>query len=134
MTAWKLGTFAIGLVWLLYGAAFFDYPDWDYGVSLLMALSTLLTAEWVVSTWMDRGRKRLSLRFVLLASLAIWWAVDGSYTLYWSLVNPDVMIREGQWPMSLCLYLLAGFTWRADPSAVLALLRRLASRPSLDRS
>jgi hypothetical protein len=42
---WKNGTFAIGLGWLLWGALFLDYPDWDIGLSLLMAASTYVTAD-----------------------------------------------------------------------------------------
>lgn len=115
---WKNITFAIGLGWLLWGALFFDYPDWDVGLSLLMAGSTYLTADRVVAAFMER-------RFALwpLALIATWWCVDGSYWLYWSLVQPEVMIRDGQWPMSLCLYLLCGFIWRLDPVEIYRHLR-----------
>lgn len=113
----KILTFAIGLAWLLWGALFFDYPDWDIGVSLVMAASTYLTAEWVVSTVMERRYKHLP-----AAAALAWWAVDGCYWLYWSMVRPEVMIREGQWLMSLCLFLLCGFIWRAGPGLVRAAL------------
>lgn len=43
----KAISFAIGLGGLLAGAFLLDYPDWDVGVSLVMAFSTLATAEWV---------------------------------------------------------------------------------------
>ena len=102
-------TFAIGLSWLLYGAVFFDYPDWDIPVSILMACSTYLCADWV---WQNlRTPKHWP-----LAALLTWWCVDGSYSVYWSLVDPSVMIREGQWPMSLCLFLLCGAIWTAAPT------------------
>jgi hypothetical protein len=122
----KILTFAIGLTWLLWGALFFDYPDWDIGVSLVMAASTYLTAEWVVGAVMERRYKH----WPAAAALA-WWAVDGSYWLYWSLVRPEVMIREGQWAMSLCLFLLCGFIWRAGRGLDRAALPRL--RTSLRR-
>jgi hypothetical protein len=54
----KPATFALGLGWLLWGATFFGYPDWDYGVSVLMAASAYLCAEWVVGTVMDRCRSQ----------------------------------------------------------------------------
>lgn len=117
--AWKPATFAIGLAWLLWGAAYLDYPDWDYGLSLLMAGSTYLSAQWAVSVWMERRYRHWP-----AAALLAWWCVDGSYWLYWSLFNPAVMIREGQWPMSLCLFLLCGFIWRLDPLAVWGRLAR----------
>jgi len=101
---WKLGTWLAGLLILMAGAATGDFPDWDYGVSIWMALWTLLTAEWVVSVLME-----LDYRWWPIAVFWTWWAVDGSYWAYWSLVNPGVMIREGQWPTSLCLFLLCGF-------------------------
>jgi hypothetical protein len=94
----------MGLGWLLYGATFFGYADWDIGVSIVMACSTYLTAEWV---WKEGYKPRNW----VLAVLFTWWCVDGSYWLYWSLVDPSVMLREVQWEMSLCLYLLSGFVW-----------------------
>ena len=105
----KRATFAAGLGWLLWGAAFFDYPDWDYGLSVLMAASTYFAAEWVVGVFMDRRYA-----FWPAALFLAWWCVDGSYWAYWSFVKPEVMIRDGQWPMSLCLFLLCGFVWRAS--------------------
>lgn len=102
-------TFLLGLAWLIYGALFFEYPDWDIGVSLVMAVSTYLCAAWC---W-QAIRKPSKWPFVALLA---WWCVDGSYWAYWSLVNPSVMIREGQWAMSLCLFLLCGFIWIAAPT------------------
>ena len=120
---WKRSTFAIGLGWLLWGALFFDYPDWDVGLSLLMASFTYMTADWAVITMMQR-------RFTQwpLAIVSAWWCVDGSYWLYWTLVRPEVMIREGQWATSLCLYLLCGFIWQIDPAHVLRRLRPMTAR------
>jgi hypothetical protein len=117
--AWKPSTFSVGLAWLLWGAAIGDYPDWDYGVSLLMAGSTYFSADWVVRAIMERRYLHWP-----LAALLTWWCVDGSYWLYWSLVRPEVLIREGQWLASLCLFLLCGFVWRLDPRSVWAALAR----------
>lgn len=100
----KFLAFLIGMAWLLYGAMFFDYPDWDIGVSLLMGCSTYLVAGWCWKSIKE------PVKWPLIAMLA-WLCVDGSYWLYWSLVDPSVMIREGQWLMSLCLFLLAGFVF-----------------------
>jgi hypothetical protein len=117
---WKNATFAAGLAWLLWGATFWAYPDWDYGVSIVMAGSTYLTADWFI-----RVIKHRCYALWPLAALAAWWCVDGSYWAYWSLVNPEVMIREGQWAMSLCLYLLCGFIWSQDPRTIAQDLARL---------
>lgn len=102
----KLATFVIGLGALLYGALFLDYPDWDVGVSLVMSLTTLATAEWSAAALWERRW-----RWLPLAAFWTWLSVDGVYWAYWSLVRPEVMIREGQWPTSLCLYALCGVIW-----------------------
>lgn len=110
LLTWKNITFAIGLSWLVWGALVLDYPDWDIPLSILMAGSTYLSA--------DRFIKALKkpTPMLLFWCLAAWWTIDGSYWLYWSLVNSSVAIREGQWPMSACLYLLCGMVWTIVPA------------------
>jgi hypothetical protein len=90
MNSWKSATFLVGFGWLIWGSYCLDYPDWTVGVSIVMAGSTYLTADWFIRVLKHR-------RYALwpLAALAAWWCVDGSYWAYWSLVNPSVMIREG---------------------------------------
>lgn len=105
---WKPLTFLCGLSWLVWGALFLEYPDWDIPLSLLMAVSTYVSADKFTHAYLEGNWKQL-----LTWTPAAWWAVDGSYWLYWSLVDTSVMIRAGQWPMSLCLYLLAGLVWTA---------------------
>lgn len=78
---WKNISFVIGLAWLIYGAIFFEYPDWDVPLSFLMALSTYLTADRFILAVKARNYLRTA-----LLSVGVWWAVDGSYWLYWSLV------------------------------------------------
>lgn len=104
--ALKLASFAVGLALLLIGAWTEEDPDWDVGISLLMAFTTLATAEWSISALWQR-------RWVWLPLAAFWtWlAVDGVHWAYWSAVRPEVMIREGQWLASLCLYLVCGIIW-----------------------
>lgn len=104
---WLKGmSFAVGLAMLLAGALTLDYPDWDFGASIVMAFTTLATAEWSISVvWQRRWA------WLPLAAFWTWLSVDGVYWAYWSLVRPEVMIREGQWLASLCLYLLCGIIW-----------------------
>lgn len=101
-------TFLIGLAWLLYGATTFSYLDWDVGVSLVMAFSTYFTADKAI----DRLRS-LDLSKYPVAILYTWFAVDGSYTIYWFCVDRSVLLamRDGQWLTSLCLFLLCGMIW-----------------------
>lgn len=103
---WKNSTFLVGLFGLILGALYLDYPDWDIRVSILMALSTYLTADKFIL-----AIKQKSYSKVALLTLGAWWSIDGVYWLYWSLVDTTVMIREGQWSASLCLYLLCGLVW-----------------------
>jgi len=102
----KILSFLAGLGLLIFGALWLDYSDWDIGISLLMATSTLATALWATSVLWERRWKWLA-----LAVFWAWLSVDGVYWAYWSYVNPAAMIREGQWLASLCLYALCGFNW-----------------------
>lgn len=102
----KAITFLVGLGLLLAGAVWLEYPDWDIGICFVMALTTLATAEWSAQViWKGRWQ------WLPLASFWTWLSVDGVYWAYWSIVKPEVMIREGQWLASLCLYALCGIIW-----------------------
>jgi hypothetical protein len=104
--ALKATTFLVGLALLLAGAVWLDYPDWDIGICFVMALTTLATAEWSTQAlWLGRWQ------WMPLAIFWTWLSVDGVYWAYWSIVKPEVMIREGQWLASLCLYALCGIIW-----------------------
>lgn len=110
---WKNITFLIGLFSLILGGIFLDYPDWDIALSFLMAGCTYLTADKFITSIKEK-----SYLMVALFSVGVWVSIDGIYWLYWSLVNTSVMIREGQWLASLCLYLLCGLIWTAFPSGI----------------
>lgn len=99
-------SFLVGLWALLYGALYLDYPDWHVGICLVRALTTLATARWSIGVLWKR-----QWRSIPLAVFFAWMSVDGVYWGYWSLVRPEVMIRDGQWMASLCLYLLCGGVW-----------------------
>ena len=101
-------TFAIGLSWLIYGALNFGYPDWEIGVSLVMAGTTYFTADKVV-----RSIRYGQWRTWPLMIVYTWFSVDFSYVMYWYCKDRTVLLqmREGQWPMSLCLFLLCGIIW-----------------------
>jgi hypothetical protein len=102
----KALTYAGGLALLVYGALYLDYPDWDIGISVVMSLTTLASAEWVTMVIWTR-----QWRWMPFAVFWTWLAVDGVYWAYWSIVKPEAMLREGQWLASLCLYLLCGIIW-----------------------
>ena len=112
---WKNATFLVGFSWLIYGALFLDYPDWDIGVSIVMAVSTYFSADVVWRLLITKFKGSGVFGFTW-ATFFTWFSVDGSYWMYWTIINPSVMIREGQWPMSLCLFLLCGATWSLVPA------------------
>ena len=102
---WKLTTFALGLGWLLYGALCYEIGDWDVGVSLIMAALTYLTAAPSARALFGREWRKLP-----LILFWYWFAVDGSYLLWHSLVGNPVY-REANFYASSCLYWLCGFIW-----------------------
>ncbi len=99
---WKLATLAIGLGLLLIGADYYDVPDWDYPISVIMALLTYLTAPWTVRVLAVRRWRMLP-----LVLFWYWLSVDGCYWPYWSLVNPEALVmREANFYASSSLYFL----------------------------
>ena len=101
-------TFLIGLSWLIYGALTYGYPDWDVGVSLIMAFATYFTADKVVM-----AIRNLEWRRWPLMLFYTWFAVDGTYLCYWIVKDRVILLqmRDSQWPFSLCLFLLMGVVW-----------------------
>jgi hypothetical protein len=102
---WKLTSFTVGLGLLLAGAWHYRLPDWDVGVSVVMAVLTYLTAPWSVRALWERRWRRLP-----LAIFYGWLSVDGAYWAWHTLVG-NQMLRADQWPTSLCLWLICGFLW-----------------------
>lgn len=105
---WKLVTFSIGLSLLIAGSFYYQAPDWDIPVSVIMAGFTYLTASWSMHVMAERRWSSWPLMI-----LATWWSVDGCYALYWLLVNPETLafMRDANWPASLCLYWACGIVW-----------------------
>jgi hypothetical protein len=105
---WKLATLAIGIGLLIAGSFYYDAPDWDVPISLLMATLTYLTAPWALRVLVERRWK-----LVPAALLATWCTVDGVYWFYWSFKNPAAvaMMRDANFLPSLCLYGICGALW-----------------------
>lgn len=108
---WNLATLAVGIGLLVGGSFYAPAPDWDIPISLIMAGFAYLTAAWSVQVMVYRVW-----RYWPLMLLATWWTVDGCYALYWSLKNPAALalMREANWPASLCLYWACGLVWSVD--------------------
>jgi len=105
---WKLFTFSIGLALLVVGSFYYQAPDWDIPVSIIMASFTYLTAGWSMRVIVERRWRHWPVMLFLT-----WWCVDGCYALYWSIVDPEALafMRSANAPASLCLYLIWGLVW-----------------------
>lgn len=101
-------TLAFGVTALVVGAYIWPAPDWDIPVSLIMALVAYLTASWSMQVMVERRWRKWPLMLFVT-----WFAVDGCYAIYWSLVNPQALalMREANAPASLSLYWMCGLVW-----------------------
>lgn len=102
---WKLVTLLIGIVLLVIGAFYYNAPDWDIGISIIMALCTYVTAPWTIRCIMNRKN-------LLAALAAAWFSIDGCYWIYWSVMNPDALtMRDANAACSTFLYFMMGMFW-----------------------
>jgi hypothetical protein len=105
---WKLFSLSVGVALLIAGSYYYEAPDWDIPISLIMATLTYLTAPWSMRVILERRWTKWP---VML--LATWFTVDGSYWLYWRFNDPVAlaMMRDANFFASLCLYLICGLIW-----------------------
>jgi hypothetical protein len=98
----------LGVALLIAGSFYYEAPDWDIPISLIMAGLAYLTAPWSLRVIVER-RWRLWPGMLF----ATWFTVDGSYWLYWRFKNPAAleMMREANFLASLCLYGMCGVVW-----------------------
>jgi hypothetical protein len=105
---WKLITLAAGVALLIAGSYFYDAPDWDIPISLIMAGLAYLTAPVSMRIILERKWKQFPLMLFYT-----WFTVDGSYAIYWYFVDPVAldMMRSANFPASLSLYAMCGLVW-----------------------
>ncbi len=102
---WKLATLSIGMAWLIWGALYYRFEDWDVGISLIMGLLAYLFAPWSVSVITERRW-----RLVPLSLFLAWLTIDGVYVGYNELMGHGYPRLENFYA-STCLYFLCGFIW-----------------------
>lgn len=117
---WKMVTFAVGLFLLIWGSFVFGIPDWDIGISIIMALAAYLFAPGCLHFFIERRW-----RYFPIAIFLVWFSVDGCYWLYWSLKEPSALaLRKYNLGASLPLYFLCGCIWYYN-GTLLNLVREL---------
>jgi hypothetical protein len=109
---WKLASFGMGMLWLLYGAVFYGICDWDVGVSIVMGGLTYICAPWSVITIYRsiQSRPKVWPVHVVAALIPAMAAVDWSYWLYHTIVG-NRMLRWENFKVSMALYFMCGILW-----------------------
>ena len=105
---WKLATLAAGIALLIVGSFYYEAPDWDIPISLIMASLAYLFAPWSLRVIVERRWRALP-----AALFVIWFTVDGCYWLYWRTKNPVALelMRDANFFASLALYGICGVLW-----------------------
>jgi hypothetical protein len=105
---WKLATLLLGFSLLVIGSFYYQAPDWDIPISIIMAAFAYLTAPWSMRVIIERRWKRIPLMLFYT-----WFTIDGCYWLYWQFKNPIALelMREANFMASLSLYLMCGLVW-----------------------
>lgn len=104
---WKLFSLFCGILFLLAGARFSGLPDWDVPISFIMAGSAYFTAPCSLRVFIERRWSKFPLAFFWT-----WFTVDGTYAIYWSIVDPvALMFRPANAMASLALYVMCGLVW-----------------------
>jgi hypothetical protein len=105
---WKLVTLGIGLSLLIAGSFYFDAPDWDIPISIIMALFAYLFAPWCMRVLLERRY-----RLWPVAAALTWVSVDGCYAVYWHFKDPRALelMRSANFSASLALYGMCGLLW-----------------------
>jgi hypothetical protein len=67
---WKLCTLGIGVVLLIAGSFYYEAPDWDIPISLIMASLTYLFAPWSLRVIVERRWRWLPLALLFTRSTA----------------------------------------------------------------
>ena len=105
---WKLFALVCGINFLIVGSFYYQAPDWDIPISLIMSGFAYLSASWSMHVMVERRWRQWPLMLFFT-----WWTVDGCYALYWYFANPVAleMMRSANAPASLSLYWMCGLIW-----------------------
>lgn len=112
---WKLSSFCVGLSLLLYGAIAYNIPDWDIGISVIMAGYTYISAPFFCKTVFATYKGKTTIKNILMATIMFWFTVDGCYMLYHAAMHNETFRLENFLVSSL-LYLICGMIWLYEGS------------------
>lgn len=100
---WKLITLGLGLTALIFGAEYYEFPDWDIGISIIMSVMTYIFAPYTVQNILKRP---------IIALFVCWISVDFSYVFYNYLNHVDISnLRLANIYASFPVYLILGIIW-----------------------
>ena len=102
---WKVVTLLAGLGLLVAGSHYYQFQDWDIGISLIMGVMAYVFAPWSVRALIARQWQKL-----LLIIFLYWLTVDGIYVGYNELLG-HWYVREANFWASTTLYWLCGVIW-----------------------
>lgn len=96
---------------LFLGSIFLASDDWDFGVCLVMGLPA-----YVLAPWAFRQVYYIKWKCLLLAALAFWISVDGTYSLYWYLRDFEylALFRPANFTYCTPIFWMAGFVFNLD--------------------
>jgi len=110
LNPWRLFTLFIGISTLYYGAMTEGAPDWDLGVSFLMAGTTYLLMPFFT--------KAVDARHWISAIAIATLCVDTTYGLYWDYFGNCAASQWVNYPASLSLFLSCWVIWSLVPRVI----------------
>lgn len=112
LVPWKIAAFVAATIGLVVGSEYAGDPTWDYGISIIMATLTFLSAPWAVGTVYKFIKKEVHFRQFYIAVFVWLISVSISYDLYVRIkfgVKPESskanLLISGVW------YIAAGLFW-----------------------
>ena len=122
---WKVATLALGIAFLVAVALYLRLPDWDPGISLLMAVLAYLFAPISIRSLRHARKTPGPQRWtsILLSAFLAWLVIDAAYLAYCALADHPTM-RWENFIISGTLYAAAGLLWAQD-LPLTALLNRI---------
>lgn len=112
---WKLATFAVAALGIIFIAPYTGDPTWDYFDALFMAVFAFLGAPWSVGAMYLVIRAKLPPKQFFVALCLMMFSASWSYDIY-------LVVRDGSYPetwlpnifASGVLYVSAGLMWNLD--------------------